>query len=72
LEEEEEEAKEAISERGRAPALEGARVRARSRKLMLRTRSEKVSRMSGGPDLPKCDIAARPPPPPPPTPTTRV
>jgi hypothetical protein len=32
---------------------------------MLRTRSEKVSRMSGGPDLPKCDIA------PPPTTTAR-
>jgi len=71
--EEEEEAKEAVSERGRAPALEGARVRARSRKLMLRTRSEKVSRMSGGPVLPKCDISARPPPPPPlPPPTPRV
>ena len=70
--EEDEKAKEAVSERGRAPALEGARVRARSRKLMLRTRSEKVSRMSGGPDLPKCDIAARPPPPPPPPPTPRV
>lgn len=27
------------------------------RKVMLRTRREKVSLMSGGPDLPKCDIA---------------
>lgn len=58
----ESEEEEAISEMGRAPALVRARVKARSRKLMLRTRSEKVSRMSGGPDLPKCDIAAPPPP----------
>jgi hypothetical protein len=28
---------------------------------MLRTSSEKVSRMSGGPVLPKCDITAAPP-----------
>lgn len=26
------------------------------RKVMLRTRREKVSLMSGGPDLPKCDM----------------
>jgi hypothetical protein len=32
---------------------------------MLRTSSEKVSRMSGGPDLPKCDIACPPAAPPP-------
>jgi hypothetical protein len=28
---------------------------------MLRTRSEKVPRMSGGPDLPKCDIVGSAP-----------
>jgi hypothetical protein len=57
--------KEAIRERGRervgrVGGAGGARVRSPSRKLMLRTRSEKVSRMSGGPDLPKCDIAGPP------------
>jgi hypothetical protein len=45
---------------GRESREGGARVRSPSRKLMLRTRSEKVSRMSGGPDLPKCDIAGPP------------
>jgi hypothetical protein len=39
---------------------------------MLRTRSEKVSRMSGGPDLPKCDIAGPPAAAPPTTARPRV